>query len=521
MEKNEFKQTAGNAGIIGLTAVGGAAVGFVLQLLIAYYFGAAADTDAFFMAQSTSELLSKLLLGGSIVSVFIPMFVQKVAQSGKAEAWNLALTIIHVAGLAYVALLILVGLFATPFVHFIAPGFSPATSALTVNLLRIMIPAFFLLFMVDLATAILHAVKHFTVPAMLRIIAPTISALAVIILAPTIGVFALAIGVLFGAAVQLALVASTLKKQGFSYRPRWRLNDPAVKRLLLLVYPFIFSMLATQAAGIVYRILVSDLPVGSLSALKYAEKVTQLLTTVFLTSVAAAVYPLLSEKASRGGASALLPALSSAVRLVFFVSLPITIGTIFIRTPLIQLIFERGSFTTHSTATTSIALFYLAIGLITNGIGALFGYTTLALQKTKAAVAVTILSQCAAIALFAYLTPRMGHAGLALASSLVPIAIAVMYMAYLRRFIPNILSVFWHPTYIKSIILAVAMTAGLYAINSGISPTSLPTVIHTALLIAVGMGIYIYGAHLMGVSEVATASELVVDKLKAVRQKFL
>lgn len=521
MDKDEFKQTASNASIIGLTAFGGAAVGFVLQLLIAYYFGAASATDAFFMAQSTSELLSKLLLGGSIVSVFIPMFIQTMAQHSKGQAWNLALTIIHGTGLAYAVLLVAIGLFATPFVRFIAPGFSPATTVLTVQLLRIMVPAFFLLFMVDLGTAILHAVKHFTIPASLRVIAPSVSALAVVALAKTVGISALAIGVVVGSAIQLFLIVAALRRQGFTYRLSLRWRDPAVKKLLYLVYPFVFSMLATQAAGIVYRVLVSDLAPGSLSALKYAEKITQLLTTVFLTSVAAAIYPLLSEKVAKGGAASLVPALSAAVRLVFFVSLPITIGIMFIRTPLIQLIFEHGSFTAASTRATSIALFYFAIGLFTNGIGALFGYTTLALQKTRAAVAVTILSQVVAMALFWYLTPRLGHAGLALASSLVPIAIAAMYILYLRRFIPNILSVFWHPTYSKSIILAAAMTAGLYAMQTLISPAALPAVIHTALLIITGAGIYLYGARLLHISEAAIATELVIDKVKALKQKLV
>ena len=54
----EARQTITSASIISLSALGGAIAGFVLQLLVAFHFGASAETDAYFMAQSTSDLLN-------------------------------------------------------------------------------------------------------------------------------------------------------------------------------------------------------------------------------------------------------------------------------------------------------------------------------------------------------------------------------------------------------------------------------------------------------------------------------
>ena len=53
--------------------------------------------------------------------------------------------------------------------------------------------------------------------------------------------------------------------------------------------------------------------------------------------------------------------------------------------------------------------------------------------------------------------PKLAHAGLALASSLVPLAIALLYFLYLTRFIPHLSVIFYHATYTKTAILALVM----------------------------------------------------------------
>ena len=88
MNTSEFQHTAKNAGIIGITATLGAVVGFFLQLLVAYYYGAGQQTDAFFMAQSTSDLLSKMLMGGSVTAIFIPLFIERLTKNNKYNKYG-------------------------------------------------------------------------------------------------------------------------------------------------------------------------------------------------------------------------------------------------------------------------------------------------------------------------------------------------------------------------------------------------------------------------------------------------
>lgn len=454
------RSIAGQAGVIGLAAMGGAIVGFILQLAVAYYFGAGSATDAFFMASSSSELLTKVLMGGSITAVFLPMFVRYLAQGKREAAWLLAMNIIHVFTALFALLLLGAGFFAEPLIAFIAPGFDDATQLLTTRLLRILLPSFLCLFLVDIIVAILHSLQHFTIPALLRLLAPAVSVVVVLVLQHSLGIYSLAIGALLGSLLQLALVWVGLYQHGFRYRPVVALRHPDLRRLVHLLYPFMFSMMVTQGAGITYRILVSELSSGSLSALKYAEKITQLLTIVFISSITTVVYPRLAMYMGQKNYQAVTDTLSYAVRLTLLLCVPLTIGAMMLATPLIRLVYEHGSFTAQAVALTSSAFFFLSLNLTTNAISSVLGHAVLAMQRTRAAVAVTIASQAVAISLFVILVPRLAHAGLALGSSLVPLSSAALYFIHIRPLLPNAGRIIWQLPLLK----IGALGAGLVAV---------------------------------------------------------
>lgn len=502
--RDEVRQTISSAGLIGSAAIIGAGVGFILQLLVAYFYGASSQTDAYFMALSTSDLLNKLLMGGSVTAVFLPMFVDQIARNRRNEAWGLGLNLLHLSGSLFVLLIGIIGVFARPFVHFIAPGFDEATTALTVSILRVLLPSFLFLFIVDMGTAMLHALRRFTIPATLRIIAPLSSIVGILLFYRTFGIFALAFGTVLSALLQLLLIAKALRSSDFHYRWFWQPKDPSVRRLVGLVYPFVFSMLVTQGAGIVYRILVSGLSSGSLSALKYSEKITQLATIIFLNSVTTVIYPLLSAKASRADYLGIRDTLSSAIRLTLFVAIPIVIGVFLLRDPLIGVIFRHGLFTAEAASLTSIALGFLVLGLATNAVSSVLGHAVLALQETRAAVAVTIVSQAVAIILFVLLVPYFAHAGLALASSLVPLSSGLLYFLFLRRYVPGLSRIFWHKYYFKIALLSGALVAVIFWVSSLVPAASSPLLTNLLQLVipaVAGSLVFFGGAYLWHIEE--------------------
>jgi putative peptidoglycan lipid II flippase len=513
---SELRHTTRSAGTIGIITLAASAIGFILQLLTAYYFGASKQTDAYFMAQSTSEMLSKLLLGGSITSVFIPLFVERITHKKMEEAWDLALNLLHITGLVMLVIVIALGYFALPFVHLIAPGFDGDTSLLTARLLQVLLPSFLLLFVVNIFIAMLNSLHHFTLPASLRAVAPLISVISVLLSVRSLGIFSLAVGALLGSFIQVLLVVIAASREGFRYRFILAPNHPALRRLAILVSPFVISVLVTQVAGIVYRVLVSHLASGSLAALKYGDKITSLFGVLLLQSVTTVLYPLLSRKASQKDYIGMRETLSTAIRLITFITVPVVVMSIIFRVQLVALLYQHGSFHYEDTLLTSTALLYLVIGLTTNGISALLGYTVLALQETKTAVAVTIASQVVAIALFMFLTPLMGVAGLAFASSLVPLASAALYLLYLRRYLPQWWLMFYHVSFLKTAVLGACLAAVIalaYRLPLWTSFSVVDVLSRLLVFGAVGVGMYSGLAYIWKVPELHEVVNIFRDKL--------
>lgn len=501
-----------NSGIIGITATLGAVFGFFLQLIVAYYFGAGASTDAFFMAQSTSELLGKLLMGGSVTAVFIPLFVDRLARGRSDEAWKLGLNIVNIMACAYIVLIAFVWIFAGAFIHAIAPSFSGDTYTLTVSLLRVLLPSFLFLFLLEFATSMLHSFKEFAAPAFLRLVQPVISIFCIVLLVKSAGIYALAIGIVVGSLAQLAIIIWVLMRYGMRYRFFINVKDPALRDVVRLVYPFVFSILMTQVAGVVYRILVSTLEEGSLSALKYAEKITQLITIIFLNSITLVIYPLLSEKASLQDTAGMRSTIGNSMRLVVFFTLPIILAVALLRQDIVSFIYQRGSFSTQDAVFTSIALLYLVLGLTTNGISSIFGHAVLALQKTKAAVAITVATQVVAILLFIALVPYMDFAGLALASSLVPLSSGLLYYLYLRRFIPSLYTIFIHTAYIKIIVLSLLSSFLIW----GIMQLQLPSFLQMIVGLATGSFFYLVLAQVWHIEEMHQLTDIFRKKFQKI-----
>ncbi len=506
---------AGSA--IGLSTFAALIAGFLLQLSIAYKFGAGSGTDAYFMAQGTSELLAKILLGGSITSVFLPIFVEYLQGNQQERAWRLGNNLFHVSALAFVIVLTVLEIFTDQIVYFIAPGFSTETHVITVFLLRLMLPAFFFTMLMDLAASILNSLHVFGVPAFCRLVSPLISFVLVITLANRFGIYTLGFGTLIGGTIQLAIVLYALKGVGFKYRPILSLTDPDLRRVFVLVSPFILSILAAQAAGVVYRIIVSHFPEGSLSAIKFGDKLSQMTNSLFLTNIVTVSFPAFSRAVASGIQEEIVKTTKQAFRIMIFFGIPLTIGIILLRTNVVRVLYQRGSFTAEDAGMTSAVLGILLFGLLANGLSSLLGHLALAMKVTRVSVIVTIATQILSIGLFAFLGPRFGIKGLAMGSAISPFILVTLYAIALTKRIPTLWKIFADLSLIKIFICGVTLFVGSYAARQ-VTTEYFPglfgdlfTIACTALL---GLTAYLATAFTLRVPELNTMKEIMYYAIK-------
>ena len=132
-------------------------------------------------------------------------------------------------------------IFSPAIVRLIAPGFiaDPLKLETTIRLNRIIFPYILLISLAAYTMGILNSLKHFTVPAF----APCLLNISIIVFALLFGegIKGLALGVLVGGVLQLAIQVPVLYRKGFKLRLFQKFRHPAANTIGKLMLPRLFS----------------------------------------------------------------------------------------------------------------------------------------------------------------------------------------------------------------------------------------------------------------------------------------
>lgn len=416
--KTEHAHISRRVGTVGFYTFLSRILGLVRDAVLAWAFGATKVADAFYVAFRIPNLLRRLVAEGALTVAFVPVYTEYLKKS-REDGREAASVIFTFLSLFLAALVVLGILFAPWLVKLIAWGFSaePEKFELTVYLTRIMFPYIFLISLVALAMGILNSLKRFAVPAA----APIFLNLAIIFGAtvmwklfeiPTVG---LALGVLLGGVLQLALQIPSLVKEGMIPRINFNWRHKALKGLLLLMIPSAFGAAVYQVNVLIVTLLASFLPDGSVSYLWYADRVSEFPLGIFAISVATATLPTLSEHAAEKDIESLKDTVNFSLRLAFLIAIPSAVGLYLLSGLAVSVLFERGEFGPATAVATAgaLAIFALKIPFVSgvrNLVPVFFALRDAKTPVYVAVVAVVINAACAML-----LMGSMLHLGLAMA----------------------------------------------------------------------------------------------------------
>jgi len=423
---------ARSAGIVSGVAMIGKVIGYLCNIVIAALFGASAQTDAYVIGFTIPRFFLNVLGGGSLTAAFVPVFKTYMGKDEKKEAWDLAIDVLNII-LILVAFLSIIGILLAPLlVSLFAPGFDKDTALLTAKITRIIFPSLIFFCLASIAKAILQAQHRFTIPSLTPIALNLSIILSALFLSRYIGVISLAIGVVLGGIAQLSIQWPSLVRAGMRYRFSIRYH-PGIRKILLLFIPLLGGVVVSRLNRLVARILASMLEQGSIAALNFADLISQIPVTIFGVSLATVIFPNLVEKAVGENLERFKDTFLKSLRMVFFITLPISIGMIILRIPLIRILFERGEFTHQDTIMTATALMYFAIGSVALASVHILLRGFYALKDTKTPVIIGIIALIGNVIFNLILIRFMGLGGLALGTSLAAILRVLLLTSSLNK----------------------------------------------------------------------------------------
>ena len=403
--------------ILTVAALASRALGWLRLLVIGSQFGAGRELDAYFAAFRIPDAIFQLVVAGALSAALIPVFQGYRARGDEAEAWRLASSVINLVVIALSAFSLLMAIFAPWIVPLITPGFDAPTTELTIRMTRVMLLSPVFIGMGAVVSGILNSYERFAVPAIAPLLYNLAIIAAAIVLAPLIGVEGLAVGVAVGSLAHLLIQLPQVASVGQRYDLSLSINHPGVRRVAWLMAPRTLGLAAVQINFLASTLLATGQPEGSVTAYNYGFQLMQVPVGVVGVSVAIALFPRLSRDAALGNLDVVRHQLSSAIRVLLFIALPLTAVMTVLREPLTAVFFQYGLFSRQSTDLTAVALLYFTLGLAAQCLVPILARAFYALQDTATPVLWAIVTVALNIPLMVWLVGPMGVGGLALALS--------------------------------------------------------------------------------------------------------
>jgi putative peptidoglycan lipid II flippase len=369
-------------------------LGLVRYRLLATYFGQKIGVlDAYVAASVIPESIFEILIFGSISVAFIPVFSSLLAKGQKKDAWELVSSVINLGLSAFLFLAVILFLLAPTFSIIIAPGLTyqnPQATHLLSNLIRVMLVSQLFFVISIFLTGILQSFGHFLFPAIATVFYNLGIIFGIIFLSPFLGIFGPAWGMVLGAFLHLLIQIPFVLRLGVRFRFKINFSQPAVRKVLVLMWPRALNLLAIRVNDLVNIALASLLVQGSIVAFNFAQAFVPI--GLFGASIAQAALPILSTQIAKNNLDEFKGTFLSSFHQILFLSLPITVLIFILRIPAVRIIFGAAQFPWDLTLITGQVLILFSLSIAAQALILLLLRGFYAFHDPKTPVAVGFIS---------------------------------------------------------------------------------------------------------------------------------
>jgi putative peptidoglycan lipid II flippase len=296
------------------------------------------------------------------------------------------------------------------------------------------------------------------------------------------------------ASTQFLIQLPAVRHLGYRYSLNVNLNDPYLKKAMILIFPVLIGSAVQQINVIIDKTLASDLVRGSISALTYSSRINELVISVFIAAIATVVFPMLSSAFSRNEEDVVKDIFKQGVNIILIITIPATIGIMLLAKPMVFLFFQRGAFDDLATTMTSGALVFYSIGLVGASLRLMLNKVFYSFQDTKTPMINGAIAVVLNLVLNFAFIGTMQHRGLALATSLSTTISTVFLFLALRKKLGPLGMGNMFMTFIKTLVSAVIMGVVVYLMyfKLGALLPDVKIIQMIMLLVSVAVGAIVY-----------------------------
>jgi putative peptidoglycan lipid II flippase len=410
--------------IVGSGIVLGNLIGFVRVAVTAYLLGTRARADALAVALGPLDAFN-----GALINTMIFAFVPMLTLQSERDRIGFFLTARRLFLWIFAAMTAAMALFAPWLIAVFGPGLPESAAREATVLFRLISLSIMTAGTGAIYSAWLYTKRRFGPTAFYQAFLNVFTIVAALSLWRAIGIYGFAWGYIFGSGAQLILVYFASRGDLQEARADAPDTRSQVSPRELLGKPGIFLAYAALLAlnMIVTRAFATHAGTGMAASFDYCIRCVNVVIAYLVSPASNSLLPEIARLHAAGEERKAVRLIDRTVGFAAIAAVAACVVGILVRTPIISLLFERGSFTAHSTELVSGVFLGLAPCLI--------GYSLLELTARS---------------MFALNRPL-----LPLLAAAVPVTVNVLVSGLLRHFEPER---FAQPEY-----LGVGASAGLLA----------------------------------------------------------
>jgi putative peptidoglycan lipid II flippase len=422
-----------SASIVSVLTLASRLTGLVRELLMAAMFGAGGMTDAFYVAFRIPNLLRRLFAEGAFSQAFVPVLAASKEKHGEAATALLIDKVATVLAWA-VVLTSLLGVVAAPLlVYAMASGLQQNPQAFEAAgfMTRLMFPYIACMSLVALAAGVLNTWKKFAVPAVTPVLLNVCMILAAWLLAPWFKargiepIYAMAVGVMAGGVLQLAVQIPALRSLGMlprialsraGLKAAWQ--DAGTQNVLRLMFPALLGVGVSQISLLINTQIASHLVTGSVSWLTYADRLMEFPTAMLGVALGVVLMPQLAAAKAAGDDQKYSGMIDWGLRIVLLLAIPSAVALLTFAQPLVAALNHYGAFKDSDVGQVARALMGYGVGLIGLVAIKILAPAYYAKQDIKTPVKIAVMVLVFTQIMNYLLVPYFQHAALALSIGL-------------------------------------------------------------------------------------------------------
>lgn len=408
----------GATGILAVTLLISNILGLVRNVVLASNFSPS-DLDIYYAGFQIPNLIFNLLVFGAITTAFIPVFSELISLKKKEESWLVAGQVFNFVSLVLILLSVILAILMPYLIKVVVPGFDAERMKTAISVSRIMFLQAIIFGWSYILGGILNTYKRFIAYSL----APLVYNLAIIVGAffgSKIGVLGLAWSVVAGALLHFTLQLIPAWRLGF--RPNLSLTfSLPVRQIFKLMLPRNLSLGLQQLNFLIFTNFASVMAAGSIAVFNLTNDFQTAPVVIFSNSLAVALFPTLTELASKKDWNEFERVLNKSLRIALFFLIPASFVFLVLRAQIIRLYVGLGkSFDWEATRMAINTLAFFAIGIAPSGVVAIMARAFYALKNTVLPMYYSAISMAISV-LIALAIKNLGVGSLSLSLSIASI----------------------------------------------------------------------------------------------------